>query len=295
MKLGKRLFVNKDSSGPIGVFDSGIGGLSVLRALRERLPAEDFLYLGDTARLPYGTRGDETIVRYSLECAAYLLNRGAKAVVAACNTASSIAGDVLQRELPVPFVGMVEPSVSMVERLPSVKSLWILGTEGTVRSGAYEKLLRDRLPFETRIEALACPLFVPLAEEGIASGAICESIVTYYLSSVKEERPDALLLACTHYPMLATTISEYMGSATQVLDGSLAVAGEVAAMLADQGLLREALVESDGESNGSLTCLVTDAAPRVYVLAQRFLSERGLTVEKISLDSKNPGGSAKFS
>jgi glutamate racemase len=291
MKSGKRLFVNKDSSGPIGVFDSGIGGLSVLRALRERLPAEDFLYLGDTARLPYGTRGDETIVRYSLECATYLVNRGAKAVVAACNTASSIAGDVLQRELPVPFVGMVEPSVLMVERLPSVKSLWILGTEGTVRSGAYEKLLRDRLPFNTRIEAKACPLFVPLAEEGLSSGGICESIVSYYLSSVKEECPDALLLACTHYPMLASTISKYMGSATQVLDGSVAVAGEVADILEDRGLLRMALAKN----NGSLTCLVTDAAPRVHVLAQRFLCESVLTVENISLDSKKNGPSAEFS
>jgi glutamate racemase len=277
--------MNDSRCAPIGVFDSGIGGLSVLRALRDRLPDERFIYLGDTARLPYGTRGDDTIIRYSHECARFLIRHGAKMIVGACNTASSIAGDFLAANLPVPFVGTVEPSVSCVLRAAVSRSLWILGTEGTVRSGSYQKRLRSHLPSSCRIEALACPLFVPLAEEGLTDGAVCDAVMDLYLAPVRASAPEAVLLACTHYPLLAQAISSYLGPTTVVLDGSIAVAEAVKESLS---LINEPANGANHNDNrrGSLTCLVTDGAPRVNRLAERFLGESQLQVSVVSIDNE---------
>lgn len=275
--------VSERSSGPIGVFDSGIGGLSVLRALRKILPHEDFLYLGDTARLPYGTRGNDTIIRYSLECARYLVRRGAKIVVGACNTASSIAGDALSRELSVPFVGTVEPSISCVLEAQLSRSLWILGTEATVRSGAYQRRLLRCVSSGFSLQTTACPLFVPIAEEGLISGTITDAVMDLYLAPIREARGEAVLLACTHYPILSEAIATYLGPCTKVLDGSTAIAYEVRRILAEHKVARVGV--SEGESTqGSLTCLVTDGAPRVDRLARRFLGDDSVTVSVVSLE-----------
>lgn len=275
--------MNERSNGPIGVFDSGIGGLSVLRALRKLLPQEDFLYLGDTARLPYGTRGDETIVRYSLECSRYLVRQGAKIIVGACNTASSIAGDVLARQLAVPFVGTVEPSVECVTEAQLNRSLWILGTEGTVRSGAYQRRLQRCLPENFSLNAIACPLFVPIAEEGLLQGAITDAVMDLYLAPIKDARAEAVLLACTHYPILAGAIEAYLGPDTRVLDGSAAIAVQVQSILREQGIGRVS-EQNQRSMQGSLTCLVTDGAPRVDRLARRFLADETIGVSVVSLD-----------
>lgn len=269
-------------SQPIGVFDSGIGGLSVLRALRQRLPAERFIYLGDTARLPYGTRGDETITRYARECAQYLIRQEVKLIVGACNTASSIAGAILAAELPVPFIGTVEPSVNCVRDAGISQSLWILGTEGTVRSGSYQRKLRSCLPAHCRIEALACPLFVPLAEEGLADGLVCNAIMDLYLAPVRAAAPEAVLLACTHYPLLAPAIAAYLGGGTLVLDGSVTIADEVESTLRASGSLAGGFPD-EMPKRASVTCLVTDAAPRVHRLANRFLGESSVEVSVVSL------------
>jgi glutamate racemase len=278
--------MNDLGSAPIGVFDSGIGGLSVLKALRDRLPNEQFIYLGDTARLPYGTRGDDTIIRYSDECARFLIRRGAKMIVGACNTASSIAGDFLAEHLPVPFIGTVKPSINCVLKAAVSRSLWILGTEGTVRSGSYQKRLRSYLPSNCRIEALACPLFVPLAEEGLTDGTVCEAVIDLYLAPVRAASPEAVLLACTHYPLLAGAISSYLGPKTVVLDGSVAVAEAVEESLR----LRNELVNgfnSNDHHRGGVTCLVTDGAPRVNHLAERFLGESNLQVSVVSIENQD--------
>lgn len=280
-----RELVSERSNGPIGVFDSGIGGLSVLRALRKLLPHEDFLYLGDTARLPYGTRGDATIIKYSLECARYLVRHGAKVVVGACNTASSIAGDVLTRELSVPFIGTVEPSVGCVMAAHLTRSLWILGTEGTVRSGAYQRRLKGCVPLDFSLNAIACPLFVPLAEEGLIDGPITDAVMHLYLAPVRDARAEAVLLACTHYPILAGAIERYLGPDTKVLDGAVAIAAQVQRVLTAQS--RCQLSDCKGPTTqGSLTCLVTDGAPRVDRLARRFLADETIRVSVVSLDAE---------
>lgn len=269
-------------SQPIGVFDSGIGGLSVLKALRHHLPAERFIYLGDTARLPYGTRGDEIITRYARECAQYLIRQGVKLIVGACNTASSIAGAILAAELPVPFIGTVEPSVNCVRDAGVSQSLWVLGTEGTVRSGSYQHKLRSCLSENCRIEALSCPLFVPLAEEGLTDGLVCKAILDLYLAPVRAEAPEAVLLACTHYPLLASAIASYLGPSTLVLDGSSTIAHEVERTLRASGSLAE-LHPDEIAKRASVNCLVTDAAPRVHRLANRFLGESSIEVSVVSL------------
>lgn len=283
--------MSKCSDGPIGVFDSGIGGLSVLRALRELLPHENFLYLGDTARLPYGTRGDDTIIQYSLECGRYLVQRGAKMIVGACNTASSIAGEVLQRELPVPFVGTVEPSLRCVTEAGLGRSLWILGTEGTVRSGAYQRRLQGTFTEDFSLHAIACPLFVPIAEEGLVSGPITDAVIDLYLSAVKGSGAEAVLLACTHYPMLAGAIASYLGPDTRVLDGSAAIAREVESILGKERIGRSS--QAKGESvKGNLTCLVTDGAPRVDRLARQFLGNDSVRVSVVSVEAESAGGNS---
>ncbi len=201
---------------PIGVFDSGVGGLTVLRALREALPAQDFIYLGDTARLPYGTKSPETVARYSLQCAAALLERGIGSLVVACNTASASALGALRERYPaLPVIGVIEPGAEAAVAASASQHIAVIGTEGTIRGGAYQTAIHRRSP-EARVTSCACSMFVALAEEGWTQGPVAEAVAHRYLDPIFDvaDSPDCLVLGCTHFPALIDAIRSRTNAAT---------------------------------------------------------------------------------
>jgi glutamate racemase len=226
------------SDRPIGVFDSGVGGLTVLRALSVALPQEDFIYLGDTARLPYGTKSPETVERYFLQCAEALAARDVKCLVVACNTASSVGlSHVGDRLGSLPVVGVIEPGAEAACKASRSGHIAVIATERTVSGGAYQKAILRRRQ-DARITTRATPLFVALAEEGLCHGPIAEGIARHYLDSIFVEPPDTLLLGCTHFPMLAETIRRVVGGGVTIVDSAATTAASVARMLTDSGLSR---------------------------------------------------------
>ena len=219
-------------SRPIGVFDSGVGGLTVLDALGEQLPAEDFIYLGDTARLPYGSKSPETVRRYARQAAAKLVARGVKLVVIACNTASAVAvGDLAEDFAPIPVIGVVEPGAEAACAATKTGHVLVTGTEGTVAGGAYTRAILARRP-ELRIDAVACPMFVALAEEGWTDGPIAEAVVRRYLelelAGPERTRVDTLVLGCTHFPVLRQVIARVCGPEVTLVDSAHTTALAVA-------------------------------------------------------------------
>ncbi|NPB08361.1 MAG: glutamate racemase [Aquificae bacterium] len=214
----------------IGVFDSGVGGLTVLKAIRERYPRTDLVYLGDTARVPYGTKSPETVIRYSLECANFLREKGIEILVVACNTASSCALEKLRKEMPFPVVGVIEPGVEEALRRSRTGKIGVIGTQATVRSGVYQKLLKER---GAQVLSRACPLFVPLVEEGLVEGEIPRKVAEHYLKELKG-KVDTLILGCTHYPLLKGVIRDFLGD-VEVIDSSQAVSESLRRFVRDEG------------------------------------------------------------
>ncbi len=255
------------SDAPIGVFDSGVGGLTVLRALRERLPDESLLYLGDTARLPYGTKSPETVVRYAEQAARVLVDRGVKLLVIACNTASAVALEHLSAVFrPLPVIGVVEPGAEAACAASRSGEILVIATEGTVRGGAYERAIMARRA-DARVVQIACPLFVALAEEGWVGGPIAGAIAHRYLDGVLREHAaaDCLVLGCTHFPVLQAAISEAVGPRFTLVDSAETTARVVAAQLAARGLLRQPHAASADPSSrhaGRCRFLATDAPAR---------------------------------
>ena len=254
------------SERPIGVFDSGVGGLTVLRALRAALPAESFLYLGDTARLPYGTKSEHTVVRYALQAADELVERDIKALVVACNTASAAALPALQqRHAGLPVIGVIEPGARAACAASTRGQIAVLATESTVRGGAYARAIA-RLRPDARVRSLACPLFVALAEEGWTEGAVAEAAAARYLAPLAGQA-DTLVLGCTHFPVLATVIAACFGPEVRIVDSAATTAAAVRRELADRGLLRDA----GGASPAGWRFLATDGAERFAAVGARFL------------------------
>lgn len=250
----------------IGVFDSGVGGLTVLRALRRRLPGQQFVYLGDTARLPYGTKSAASVVRYALQAADALAAYAPQCLVVACNTASAVALPALRaRHAPLPVVGVVEPGAQAAVAASRSGRIAVIATEGTVRSGAYEAAIR-RLHPDAAISSVACPLFVALAEEGWTEGEVVELAVRRYLGPLLEQPmpPDVLLLGCTHFPVLAAAIRRVVGTAMAIVDSADTTASVVAASLG---------AAADTGSAGSLRLLATDDGKRFARVGSGFLGE----------------------
>lgn len=255
---------------PIGIFDSGVGGLTVLKAVRARLPHEHLLYLGDTARLPYGTKGPETVTRYAVQAASHLVERGIKLLVVACNTASAAAMPALVREFaPLPVIGVVEAGAEAAVKTSKSGHIAVLATEGTVQGGAYERAIAARRP-EARVFAQACSLFVALAEEGWTKGPLVESVVREYLHPLLEEQRldglDCLVLGCTHFPLLKEAIAQVAGPELKLVDSGETVADAAAAMLAKAGLSR-------ASGKGDARFLATDGAERFARVGSLFLGE----------------------
>jgi glutamate racemase len=266
----------------IGVFDSGVGGLTVVAALRRRLPRESILYLGDTARLPYGSKSPATVIRYTQRNVAFLVERGVKAVVVACNTASALA--LPELALGVPTWGVIEPGA---ERAAAASGghVGVIATEATVRSDAYPRALR-RLRPELAIASRACPLFVPLVEEGWHDDPITEQVAARYLAPLLAGGVDTLVLGCTHYPLLAPVLARVAGPEVLLVDSAEAVAEAVAAGLAERGLAHAADPApgaQDGEGARSLRVCVTDAGPGFQTLARRILGSHELCLEWVEV------------
>ena len=258
---------------PIGVFDSGVGGLTVVRALRRALPGEDIIYLGDTARVPYGSKSPRTVEKYSLACQQFLLDRGVKLVLIACNTASANALPALRTASPVPVIGAVEPGATAALAATRDGHIGVIGTLGTVRSRAYEQAIASRDP-AARLTALACPLLVPLAEEGWVDDDVAALVARRYLVQLFASDPkiDTLVLGCTHYPLLrgviAKTAADIAGRDVTVVDSASAMAAEAGCQLSAVG----SQPENRRNGAGRLDCFATDTS-RLEELAPRFLGE----------------------
>jgi len=254
---------------PIGVFDSGVGGLTVLKAMREALPHEDFVYLGDTARLPYGTKSPASISRYAGQATAQLQHQGIKLLVVACNTASAVALESLRGQMrPLPVLGVVEPGATAAVRSRPGGSHLVLATEATVRLGAYRNAILGLDPDAT-VRELACELLVSLAEEGWHRGEIAEAIIRRYLDqlSVSDFVPDTIILGCTHFPLLRPAIANVAAAGTSIVDSASTTAVVAAGKLAADGLLNE-----QGTA-GRLRLLATDGTSRFARVGGRFLDE----------------------
>lgn len=278
---------------PIGVFDSGIGGLTVLRALRAALPAEDFIYLGDTARLPYGTKSVQSVVRYSLQCADALIQRGISCLVVACNTASASAlGELRLRYPAIPIIGVIEPGAAAAVSASTSQRIAVIGTEGTIGGGAYQEAIR-RLNPAARVDALACSLFVAMAEEGWVDGPVAEAVARRYLEPLfmdsgvspladarSSETADTLVLGCTHFPVLVPAIRAVLPAHVGIIDSAQSVAHAVLGQLRRGNEIPAATGRA-----GGVRWLATDGAPRFARVSSIFLGEavRADDVEIIDL------------
>lgn len=235
----------------VAVFDSGVGGLTVVRALRRTLPTEDISYLGDTARVPYGGKSRQTIERYSEEIAAMLVADGAKVLVVACNSASALGLPRLRETCPVPVVGVIAPGVEAALASTRTGHVAVIGTKATIGSGAYESALRAARP-DVRVTSVACPLLVPLIEEGLLEDPITDAVLSRYLRPLRDGDADTLVLGCTHYPLLAPAIARAAGPGLRLVDSAANCAQAVA------GLLREKGLAAAGSHSGSLHIAFTD-------------------------------------
>lgn len=265
----------------IGVFDSGVGGLTVVAALRRRMPRETILYLGDTARLPYGSKSPATVSGYTRRNVAFLERHGVKAVVVACNTASALALPDL--DLAVPVWGVIEPGAERAAAASGGR-VGVIATEATVRSDAYPRALR-RLRPDLAIASRACPLFVPLVEEGWHDDPVTEQVAGRYLAPLLASGIDTLVLGCTHYPLLAPVLARVAGPAVRLVDSAEAVAEAVAAGLAARGLAHGAAAGGDapGDAPGGLRVCVTDAGAGFETLARRILEAPELDLEWVEV------------
>jgi glutamate racemase len=257
----------------IGVFDSGIGGLTVLQKIIETLPKENTVYLGDTARAPYGTKSVETVLRYSFENTEFLVQKGVKAVVVACNTSTAIALTQLRDSLSIPVIGVIEPGVRRAIKSTKNKKVGVIGTEATIQSGAYTRALKE-VDGGVEVYSRACPLFVPLVEEGWTDNDVVEMTVKAYLGSLKQSGIDALILGCTHYPLLKKAIREFIGSGVRLVDSAEETAREV-----ETTLKKAVLTRRNGK--GVHSFFVTDAPDRFIEVGRRFLGEKVASAVRI--------------
>jgi glutamate racemase len=281
-----------DRNLPIGIFDSGVGGLTVYRALHERLPTERYVYLGDTARVPYGTKSLSTVERYAMENARFLEARGMKLLVVACNTASALALPAIRRAVSVPVVGMIGPGARAAVDAAAGGGVGVIATESTVKSGAYSRAVASLAPGLEVLER-ACPLFVSLAEEGWAESDVARAVAEEYLRELREKRVSAVVLGCTHYPILRRVIREALGHGVKLIDSGEAAAREVESAIEREGLRRTATQElrdlREAGAHARFLCddldhfYVTDAAERFAHVAERFLGAAPRRLEAVEV------------
>ena len=269
---------------PIGIFDSGVGGLTVYRALHEHLPNEHFVYLGDTARVPYGTKSLATVERYAVENSRFLEAHGIKLLVVACNTASALALPAIRKALSIEVVGVIEPGARAAVEQSSARTIGVIATEATVQSGAYARAIA-RIDTAFEVIERACPMFVPLAEEGWADTEVARTVAADYLTDLRNMRLGALVLGCTHYPILRDVICEVIGKSVRLIDSGEATARAVESVLDKNGL---ACVTQEVARERKLCddldhFYVTDAAERFARVAERFLGSVPSVLEAVEV------------
>jgi glutamate racemase len=250
----------------IGIFDSGVGGLTVAQQVMQALPHEHLIYFGDTARYPYGTKSAETVRSYAIENSEFLADKGIKLLVAACNSAAAVALDDLRERFDFPVIGVVEPGAQAAVRQTRNGKVGVIGTEATIASGAYTRALRSRRP-ELEIYTRSCPLFVPLAEEGWIDNDIARAVARTYLTALKRSRIDTLVLGCTHYPLLAGVIGAIIGRGVTLVDSARTTADSVRETLRKSGLARRS-------GRGSVTFFVSDVPERFVKVGTRFMGQK---------------------
>jgi len=260
----------------IGIFDSGIGGLTVLKEIVAKLPDENIIYLGDTARVPYGIRSPETVTRYSFENTNFLLTQEIKMLVVACNTATAISLDAVKKEFPLPVIGVLEPGARAAVAVTKTRKVGVIGTEATIGSNAYEKAIR-RLAPDVEVTSLACPLFVSLAEEGWTDNDVAELVAEKYLASLRDTGVDTLVLGCTHYPLLKTVISKAVGSRIRLIDSATETAKEVC------DVLEKLKWRVNGKGEGVRKFYVTDSPARFERIGKRFLGDSLVSAEQVKV------------
>lgn len=263
---------------PVGVFDSGLGGLTVLGAIRDRLPQEATVYLGDTARVPYGPKAAETITRYAIEATDFLRSMGVKAIVVACNTATARALPAVEARAGVPVLGVVEPGGRAAARASRSGRIGVIGTRGTIASRAYNSVIHREWP-EATVYEQACPLFVPLVEEGWVDEDVTRLAAERYLRPLLERDIDTLVLACTHYPLLKPLLARVTGSGVVLIDSAQSTAEALEELLRVEGL------GAKGDIPGEARYYVTDEAARFDSLARRLLGQEVDHLETVSVDS----------
>lgn len=269
--------MNSERQRPIGVFDSGIGGLTVVKELLKQLPGENIVYFGDTARVPYGIKSEQTVIKFSLQNSRFLARSQIKLLLVACNTASAVSLDALREEFSFPILGVIEPGVRAALRLTKNRKIGIIGTEATIASRAYVKLIK-RINPPARIFSQACPLLVPLVEEGWLEGEITAAVIRRYLRSLKEEAIDSLILGCTHYPLLKLLLQEEMEAVT-LIDSAEEVVAEARKILQERGTL------GAGDDPPYRRYYVSDTPSRFMRIGKRFLGEALSPVEQVEIET----------
>jgi len=252
---------------PIGIFDSGLGGLTVVREIKKVLPGEDIIYFGDTARLPYGSKSKETVTRFSKENARFLLRFKVKLIVVACNTASSLSLPALTRLFTIPIIGVIRPGVEKALEVSDGSAVGVIGTRATISSDAYKRLLKRYMP-GVKIISKPCPLFVPLVEEGWLDNNIASRIISEYLGTLKKAGVKTLILGCTHYPLLKKAINKFMGNGVRLVDSAHETARTVKRVLKERGLL------SDRNKSRPYRYFVTDEPENFKKIGEMFLGSR---------------------
>lgn len=259
---------------PIGIFDSGLGGLTVARAIQQRMPAESIVYLGDTARVPYGSKSTDTIIRYTWDAVRFLQNHDVKCIVIACNTASALALPEITSTVSLPVIGVIEPGATAAVRQSANSKIGVIGTAATIASDAYTRAIHRRNP-DVIVYSQPCPLFVPVVEEGWTDRPATVLIIEEYLAPLRTARIDTLVLGCTHYPLLASAIGRYMGNGVALVDSASTCAAELEILLTAHNLRAD-------DSQPTESYFVTDAAARFSELGTRFLGRRLQAVKVVN-------------
>jgi glutamate racemase len=259
---------------PIGIFDSGVGGLTVFKEVIGLLPGEDIIYLGDTARVPYGTRSPQTVIKYSQEVTGFLLRQGIKLLVVACNTSSAVSLPSLQRQNEIPVIGVIEPGARWAAEVTQNKRVGVIGTEGTVKSRAYEQAIQG-IDQDITVIARACPLLVPLAEEGWVDNQVTRLTAQQYLRPLCEDGIDTLVLGCTHYPLLEGIIREITGDRVFLVNSAKETAKEA------KRIIDKEEINNPEDRVGSYTFYVTDNAERFIQVGERFLGRKLKSVQEL--------------
>lgn len=262
----------------IGVFDSGVGGLTVVREIMRQLPNENVIYFGDTARVPYGSKSKQTVLKYSKQIVRFLRTKNVKAIVFACNTASALALEDMRDEIDIPVIGVVRPGAKMAATMSKTKSVGIIGTDGTIKSGIYTDYIR-RLDPSITVVGKACPLFVPLVEEGLLEDRITDDMVDRYLSELKPYNVDALVLGCTHYPLLMNPIKRYMGEGVTLVNPAYETAKGLKEILSEKGML------NDKKHNSTYEFYVSDGVDKFKAFADDVLPVNVDEVKVVDIES----------